>query len=151
MRIWLTVFICLSSAACQYAKSPLPQALPSSPDPTAPITRIEAKNAACASGDANNSKICSCIASELYRIGQADTFKTILSNGSQCKTPESARQHAINFFKDDAERICKNIPPPVVSMTCWDGSIIEWMNPCFECPPPPPYNCIDNPNHPDCL
>ncbi len=101
------------------------------------MTRLEAKNAAKDLGNESNPKLSSCVASELYDFGQGESFKTILSNGVECKTPEDARRHAVHFFVDRADRICKKLPPLIYSMTCWDGSLIEPYDPCFKCPPPP--------------
>ena len=136
MKNWLIFFIIIWMSACQSTQPPpQEQSLPQAS--ALPITRIEAKNAACESGDGSNPELCSCIASELYRIGQEDVFKTNLLNGAKCKAYEKARQHSIRFFVDDAERICRKEPPPLYSMACWDGSPFEWNDPCFKCPLPP--------------
>lgn len=133
MKIWLTFFLCIGMASCQtMPQSPLPQ------DSALPMTRIEAKNAACELGDGNNSKLCSCIASELYDRGQSEYFKKDVSDAVMCRTSDAPRQYAISRSRDDAVRVCKKLPILHVHYDCWDGSILDTFNyPCAKCPPQP--------------
>jgi hypothetical protein len=134
MRIWLVFFLCIWSASCRTTpQSPLPQ------DSALPMTRIEGKNAACELGDGNSSKLCSCIASELYEYGQSNYFKKEVATSVMCEHSETPRQDAINTHRYYAVRICKKLSIPSVQPDyCWDGSIINTTSyPCAKCPPEP--------------
>ena len=137
MKRWFTLLASILVLSCQSSKvePKLPLAL--SKHSTMPMTRFEAENSACSSKDRDSRDTCSCIASELYRLGQIESFKTYITNETKCGTSVNARQEVINFLREDAFRACNNIAPPLLSLGCWDGSIIEYRNPCSECPPQP--------------
>lgn len=130
MSIWL--------AACKSSQLPYLQAQSLPVDSALPMTRIEAKNAACSTNDGDNPELCSCIASELYDFGQRESFKTDILNAVICGTSTNPRQDAISFRRYSAVNICKKIPIPLADDFCWDGSFIDTFNyPCAKCPPEP--------------
>ena len=137
MKIWLVLIICLLVSACKSSHSPTQPSDALSINSKLSITRIEAKNTVASMKNRKDLELSSCIESELFKLGQKELFKTYLLNGNKCKTYQEARHDAIMFFKDDAVRICKNLPPPLYSLECWNGTFIDPYDPCSKCPPYP--------------
>lgn len=137
MKFWLLLFMCLLVSACQSSPLPAEESQKIAKDSTLPMTRFEAQNAACDSDGGDNQEKCSCISSELYELGKADNFGVYILNEAKCGTSENPRQTVIGLLKKDAYGICHNIAPPLLSLQCWDGALIEYRNPCFSCPPAP--------------
>ena len=137
MKIWFPLIPLILLSSCQslglhpQLDSPLPA------DSTLPMTRLEASNSACGLEGKDKSERCACIASKLFELGKSESFETYISNEAKCGTSDNPRQEVIRFLQVDAYRSCHNIVPPLLTLACWDGSFIEYHNPCSKCPPAP--------------
>jgi len=110
---------------------------PPEPTSTVPMTDYElwhhSKQAAHSGEDET------CISEALLRLSREEDFANYIENEVKCGTSDHPREIAIGYIRMDAIHSCmaNPPPPPLMSMTCWDGTLLDYRNPCSVCPPAP--------------